>query len=183
VSLLKTLPQSEWINGFAEIIKHSCIKDLRLFKELEQHKLSFYKKDQAALKKLIRRNAVIKSDVVKADEFEMGDRKLLNFGHTLGHAIENMYQLPHGHAISVGMTVACELSESILDFNETSRVVRVLKQYGLPTHMDYDRKKAFAILGMDKKKDVNKMNFVLLKKIGKAVVNPIPLAELEGLLG
>src|SRR6186713_1473075 len=101
VSLLKSLPHTEWVSGFAEIIKHSCIKDLRLFKELEQHKLSFYKKDLPALKKLIRRNAVIKSDVVKADEFETGERKLLNFGHTLGHAIENMYKLSHGQAIAV----------------------------------------------------------------------------------
>jgi len=179
VSLLKSLPNTEWINGFAEIIKHSCIKDLRLFKELEQHKLTHYKKDPAALKKLIRRNAVIKSDVVKHDEFETGERKLLNFGHTLGHAIENMYELSHGQAISIGMTVACGLSSVLTGFTETARVVKVLRQYGLPTYAEYDKKKAFQILQMDKKKDIDNMNFVLLKKIGKAVVHPIPLAELE----
>jgi 3-dehydroquinate synthase len=179
VSLLKSLPHTEWVSGFAEIIKHSCIKDLRLFKELEQHKLSFYKKDLPALKKLIRRNAVIKSDVVKADEFETGERKLLNFGHTLGHAIENMYKLSHGQAIAVGMTVASKLSETLTGFRETDRVVKVLSQYGLPTYMDYDKAKAFDVLRMDKKKDADKMNFVLLKKIGKAVIHPIPLIELE----
>jgi 3-dehydroquinate synthase len=179
VSLLKSLPHTEWVSGFAEIIKHSCIKDLRLFKELEQHRLSFYKKDLTALKKLIRRNAVIKSDVVKADEFETGERKLLNFGHTLGHAIENMYKLSHGQAIAVGMTVASELSETLTGFRETGRVVKVLSQYGLPTYMEYDKAKAFNVLRMDKKKDADKMNFVLLKKIGKAVIHPIPLIELE----
>jgi 3-dehydroquinate synthase len=179
VSLLKSLPHTEWVSGFAEIIKHSCIKDLRLFKELEQHKLSFYKRDTAALKKLIRRNAVIKSDVVKEDEFETGERKLLNFGHTLGHAIENMYKLSHGQAIAVGMTVASELSATLTGFRETDRVVRVLSQYGLTTYMEYDKVKAFNILRMDKKKEADKMNFVLLKKIGKAVVHPIPLTELE----
>ncbi|HTE23225.1 3-dehydroquinate synthase [Flavitalea sp.] len=179
VSLLKSLPHTEWVSGFAEIIKHSCIKDLRLFKELEQHRLSFYKRDLPALKKLIRRNAVIKSDVVKADEFETGERKLLNFGHTLGHAIENMYKLSHGKAIAVGMTVASELSETLTGFRETERVVKVLSQYGLPTYMEYDKVKAFNVLRMDKKKDADKMNFVLLKKIGKAVVHPIPLIELE----
>jgi len=179
VSLLKTLPVAEWINGFAEIIKHSCIKDLRLFRELESHKLSFYKRDSAALKKLIRRNAVIKSDVVKADEFETGERKLLNFGHTLGHAIENMYKFSHGQAISIGMTVACGLSADLTGFKETERVVKVLDQYGLPTYTEYDKPKAFGILRMDKKKDADKMNFVLLKSIGKAVVFPIPLSELE----
>jgi 3-dehydroquinate synthase len=179
VSLLKSLPNTEWINGFAEIIKHSCIKDLRLFKELEQHKLAYYKRDIPALKKLIRRNAVIKSDVVKNDEFENGERKLLNFGHTLGHAIENMYELSHGQAIAIGMTVACGLSDMLISFTETDRVVKVLKQYGLPTYAEFDKAKAFQILKMDKKKDMDKMNFVLLKKIGKAVVFPIPLAELE----
>jgi 3-dehydroquinate synthase len=179
VSLLKSLPHTEWVSGFAEIIKHSCIKDLRLFKELEQHKLSFYKRDTAALKKLIRRNAVIKSNVVKEDEFETGERKLLNFGHTLGHAIENMYKLSHGQAIAVGMTVASELSATLTGFRETDRVVRVLSQYGLTTYMEYDKVKAFNILRMDKKKEADKMNFVLLKKIGKAIVHPIPLTELE----
>jgi len=179
VSLLRTLPQAEWINGFAEIIKHSCIKDLRLFKELESHKLSFYKKDLVSLKKLVRRNAVIKSDVVKADEFETGERKLLNFGHTVGHAIENMYQFSHGQAISIGMTVACGLSAELTGFKDTERVVKVLTRYGLPTYTDYDKARAFYILKMDKKKDADKMNFVLLKSIGKAVVYPIPLDELE----
>ncbi len=179
VSLLKSLPTSEWINGFAEIIKHSCIKDLRLFKELEQNKLTYYRRDPEALKKLIRRNVIIKSDVVKEDEFEQGDRKLLNFGHTLGHAIENMYELSHGQAISIGMTVACQLSERLTGFSETGRVVKVLKQYGLPTYAEYDKKKAFEVLRMDKKKELDKMNFVLLRKIGKAVVYPIPMTELE----
>ncbi|RYG05084.1 MAG: 3-dehydroquinate synthase [Chitinophagaceae bacterium] len=179
VSFLKSLPNTEWINGFAEIIKHSCIKDLRLFKELEQHKLSFYKKDLTALKKLIRKNATIKSEVVKNDEFEMGERKLLNFGHTVGHAIENMYELSHGQAISIGMTVACGLSQIRIGFRDTGRVVKVLKQYGLPTYAEYDKPEALKILKMDKKKDADKMNFVLLQKIGKAIVHPIPLTELE----
>jgi 3-dehydroquinate synthase len=179
VALLNSLPHTEWVNGFAEIIKHSCIRDLKMFRELEQHKLSFYKKDMTALKKLIRRNAVIKSDIVKQDEFELADRKLLNFGHTVGHAIENMYGLSHGQAISIGMTVACDLSARLTGFRETERVVKVLKNYGLPTQAAYDKKKAFEILKMDKKKDKQNMNFVLLKKLGNAVVFPIPLVDLE----
>jgi 3-dehydroquinate synthase len=90
-----------------------------------------------------------------------------------------MYELSHGQAISIGMTVACGLSSVLTGFSETARVVKVLKQYGLPTYAEYDKKKAFQILQMDKKKDVDNMNFVLLKKIGKAIVRPIPLAELE----
>src|ERR1700743_2228099 len=82
-SLLKTLPKEEWVNGFAEIIKHAAIRDAALFRELEKNRLTLYQKDKAALAKLIRRNVRIKGDVVQKDEFEHGERRLLNFGHTL----------------------------------------------------------------------------------------------------
>jgi 3-dehydroquinate synthase len=181
-SLLKTLPDTEWINGFAEIIKHSCIKDLRMFKELESKKLSFYKKDKTALGKLILRNAMLKSKVVEQDEFEQGERRLLNFGHTLGHAIENMYELSHGQAISIGMTAACHLSAALAGFKETERVVKVLSQYGLPTYAEYDHNAAFEVLKKDKKKERSSMNYVLLNKIGKGIVQQIPMNQLQTLI-
>jgi 3-dehydroquinate synthase len=181
-SFLKALPEQEWINGFAEIIKHSCIKDAKLFRELEKNKLSFYQKNKPALAKLIRRNAEIKSSVVKVDEFEKGDRRLLNFGHTLGHAIENMYELGHGQAISIGMTAASHISETLTGFREAERVVDVLAQYGLPTYAEYDKKEAMKVLKMDKKREKGTMNYVLLEKIGKGVVKGIPVDELEKLI-
>lgn len=181
-SFLRSLPQPEWVNGFAEIIKHSCIKDLKLFKELEQNKLRFYQKDKPALAKLIRRNADIKSTVVQEDEFEKGERRLLNFGHTLGHAIENMYELSHGQAISIGMTAACNISQKLAGFKESERVIEVLDQYGLPTLADFDKAKAFEVLKMDKKREKKEMNFILLEKIGKGVVRSIPMNELEEII-
>jgi 3-dehydroquinate synthetase len=181
-SLLKSLPKQEWINGFAEIIKHSCIKDLPLFKQLEQHKLTFYQRDKAALAKLIKRNAEIKSAVVQQDEFEKGDRRLLNFGHTLGHAIENMYELSHGQAISIGMTAACKISATLTGFKESDRVIKVLDQYGLPTLAQYDKQKAFDVLKMDKKREKAAMNFVLLQKLGKGVVQSISMDKLEAIV-
>ena len=181
-SFLKSLPKQEWVNGFAEIIKHSCIKDLRLFKELEQNKPGYYQKNPTALAKLIRRNAEIKSGVVQEDEFEKGERRLLNFGHTLGHAIENMYELSHGQAISIGMTAACKISERLTGFKESNRVIKVLDQYGLPTLAEYDKQKAFDVLKMDKKREKTAMNYVLLDKIGKGVVQSIPLDQLENII-
>lgn len=181
-SFLKSLPGIEWINGFAEIIKHSCIKDAPLFKELEKNKLKYYQKDKAALGKLIRRNAVIKSTVVEKDEFEQGERRLLNFGHTLGHAIENMYTLSHGQAISIGMVAACSISAQLVKFKDSEKVIKVLAQYGLPVHTDFDRKKAFDILKMDKKREKKDMNYVLLEKIGKGVVKSIPMVQLEKII-
>jgi len=181
-SLLKTLPTEEWSNGFAEIIKHACIRDVALFRELEKNKPGFYRKDKAAVGKLIRRNVVIKSDVVQKDEFEKGDRRLLNFGHTLGHAIENLYELSHGQAISIGMVAACMISEEYTDFADTGRVISVLKKYGLPTEAEFDTKKVLNILKMDKKKERDSMNYVLLNKIGQGIVKGIPLVELDKLL-
>jgi len=178
-SFLKSLPKQEWVNGFAEIIKHGCIKDLSLFKELEKNKLTYYQKNKPALAKLIRRNAEIKSTVVQADEFEKGERRLLNFGHTLGHAIENMYELSHGQAISIGMTAACQISEKLVKFKDSERVIDVLDQYGLPTLANFDKPKAFEVLKMDKKREQKDMNYVLLEKIGKGVVKSIPMTQLE----
>ncbi|HEY4207315.1 MAG TPA: 3-dehydroquinate synthase [Puia sp.] len=181
-SLLKTLPDEEWVNGFAEIIKHAAIKDAALFRELERNRLTAYRRNKAVLAKLIRRNAVIKSNVVEKDEFEQGDRKMLNFGHTLGHAVENLYQLPHGHAISIGMVAASLISEEYTRFKDTDRVIETLKRYGLPTQMNYDGKEVMNVLKMDKKKVKDSMNYVLLNKIGQAVIKVIPIVQLEKLL-
>jgi 3-dehydroquinate synthetase len=180
--LLASLPESEWINGMAEVIKHACIKDGPMFRILEQHTIKKLRKDKPLLKKLIRRNALLKTRVVQADEFEKGERKLLNFGHTLGHAIENLYELPHGHAVSIGMTVACHLSERLTGFRQTERVVEVLAKYGLPTYAAFDVEKAWEILKMDKKRATGDMNYILLDKVGKGVIRPIPMAELHSLL-
>ena len=181
-SLLKSLPREEWTNGFAEIIKHAAIRDAALFKELEKNRPSFYQKDKAALSRLIRRNVVIKSTVVQKDEFEKGDRRLLNFGHTLGHAIENLYELSHGQAISIGMVAASIISEQFTKFKDTNRIITLLKRYGLPTTAEFDKKEVMAVLRMDKKKVKDSMNYVLLDKIGQASVKVIPIVELDKLL-
>lgn len=179
---LNTLPQHQWDNGFAEIIKHACIKDLVMFKELEAGSLKKYQNKKAAICDLVQRNAMLKTKVVQQDEFESGDRKLLNLGHTLGHAIENMYALPHGHAVSVGTTYACHISEKLLGFKDRARVVKVLEQYNLPTYMKFDREEAFNILLKDKKKVRNEMSYVLLEKVGKGVVKNIPLKDLKEII-
>lgn len=182
VDLLDSLPESEWVNGMAEVVKHACIKDAPMFKLLEENTLKGLKRDKALLARLIKRNALLKSKVVQADEFEKGERKLLNFGHTLGHAIENLYELPHGHAVSIGMTVACHLSEGFTGFSQTQRVVDVLDKYGLPTYAVFDAQKAWDILKMDKKRTASAMNYILLDRVGRAEVRSIPLEELQSLL-
>jgi 3-dehydroquinate synthase len=172
-SFLKSLPTEEWINGFAEIIKHACIKDASMFKLLEEHKLRDFQKDNGLLNRLIQRNALIKSKIVQQDEFEQGDRKLLNYGHTLGHAIENTYQLPHGHAVTIGMVVAAYLSESLVGFKDVKRVASLIEQYSLPAHYAFDVGKALQVMQADKKRVKDVINYILLEKIGKGIVKPL----------
>jgi 3-dehydroquinate synthase len=182
VSFLKSLPKTEWQNGFAEIIKHACIKDAAMFRLLQQHKLSDFQKDAKLLAALIEKNVLIKTKVVLGDEFEQGERKLLNFGHTLGHAIENMYELSHGQAISIGMTYAAVMSQHLKHFKGTEEVVNLLNKYGLPTFAEFDTKKAFKVLMMDKKKDNVSINYILLEKIGKGTIQPLLLVQLQEIL-
>lgn len=178
-SLLKSLPHEEWVNGFAEVIKHAAIKDGAMFKLLKQNNLAKLKRNKELLLKLVMRNALIKIKIVQQDEFEKGDRKLLNFGHTLGHAIENMMGLPHGHAISIGMVYAAHLSAQLSGFKKTMELVELLEQYELPTHASFDKMQAIANLAMDKKRLKDAIHFVLLEKPGKAIIRPVGLKELE----
>ncbi len=175
---LNTLPDKEWKNGFAEIIKHASIKDAAMFRELSAHGLTHYRKKKTETSNLVKRNALIKTRVVQQDEFEKGDRKLLNFGHTLGHALENQYELSHGEAISIGMAYAATLSQRFIGFRNPEQVIETLENYGLPAYAAFDKDKVITVLKMDKKKIKDSINFILLEKIGKAVIRPISIQEL-----
>lgn len=181
-TFLSTLPNHQWENGFAEIIKHAAIKDAKLMAELNANNLAYYQKNTKALKALIEKNVQIKVKVVQKDEFEKGDRKLLNFGHTLGHAIENQHALLHGHAISIGMVYAAKISQVLNGFAGTGLLVDTLKKYGLPTAMHFDIDAAMEIMQKDKKNATAGMQYVLLNKIGKAVYETIPMKSLQKLI-
>lgn len=178
-SLLKSLPITEWSNGFAEIIKHACILDKSLFSILEKSSLAKIMKDKTLLSKVILRNIELKSAVVKEDEFETGKRKLLNFGHTLGHALETQYELTHGQAVSLGMVFAAWLSTQLLGFKDAERLEKVLIAYGLPTRAQFDVAKVFNILQMDKKRVSKTMSYILLSKTGIGLIKEIELKQLE----
>lgn len=180
-NFLKTLPEEEWRSGFAEIIKHACIHDPEMFLFLEGKSLYDFINDLSATAKLVERNVDIKHGIVSGDEKETGARKLLNFGHTLGHAIENIHGLLHGYAISIGMITACIISEKVNGFSplETGRIRNLFIQYGLPVSIDFDKKRTWDILLRDKKKSGSDMDFVVLKRIGEGAVKKIPLEELK----
>ena len=181
-SFLKTLLDAEWCNGFAEIIKHAAIKDAPMFKELEESSIGSFQKKAPVLQKLIQRNALLKTKVVQGDEFEQHQRRLLNFGHTLGHALENQYQLMHGEAVAIGMCFAARLSGELLGFKGAERLIGMIDRYGLPTKADYDKEKVFEVLSSDKKREDGSVNFILLQRIGRGAVEKIGLDQLRKFL-
>ncbi len=178
-NLLNSLPVNEWKNGFAEIIKHACIKDAAMFRSLQAGSVETYQKKKKTLAELIRKNALLKIKIIQKDEFEQGERKLLNFGHTLGHALENQYELSHGQAISIGMTYAAKFSEQFLGFKQAEQLIDLLEQYGLPTYASFNHKKVFDVLKMDKKKQGDVISYILLQRIGKGVIKPVSIDKLE----
>jgi 3-dehydroquinate synthase len=181
-SLLASLPEKEWVNGFAEIIKHAAIKDAAMFRLLETKTMGSFQGSKRLLSALIGRNVLIKTRIVQRDEWENGDRRLLNFGHTLGHALENSYELSHGQAISIGMTYAACISAMVTGFRHTERLTNLLNKYGLPTYATFDKARALEVLQKDKKKIRDTIHYVLLEKIGKGVIRPLTVPQLRDML-
>jgi 3-dehydroquinate synthase len=181
ISLLSTLPAAEWSNGFAEVIKYACLFDASLFGELAQHDVRYYMNNPAAMQQVIDTCVGWKNRVVVADEHEKGERKLLNFGHTAAHAIENLYDLPHGQAVAIGMMIAMKLSEEVMgmDGQHTAQLRTILQQYGLPVTYNIDVARAMDILEMDKKRAAGMIDYILLEDIGKAVIKPLPFDIIE----
>ena len=183
-SFLDSLPKTEWVNGFAEIIKHACIKDTAMFEELALHDIEYYYSNRNETALLIEKNVALKTAVVVNDEHETGERFLLNFGHTFGHAIENLYQLPHGHAVSLGMMIAAKISEEINNFDTASKemLTKLLQQYDLPVVLDIDYVQVVGLLKKDKKRAGNDINFVLLNSIGDGVIQKLPFSMIDSLV-
>lgn len=179
MGFLKSLPDREWRNGFAEVIKHAAIKKASMFHKLETNTLNYFQENTDALQQLIQENALLKASVVQQDEFETGERRLLNFGHTLAHALEKKYDLMHGEAVSIGMVFAAKLSKAICDFEKVEALTSVIQNYGLPTNIGYDKDAVFDVLKKDKKKEGDVVHFVLLKSLGNATIQKITLTDLK----
>ena len=179
--LLKTLPQKEISCGLAEIVKHGAIADADLFAYLEQHAKDTLVLDRQVIEKLVLASVRIKSAMVKRDETEKGERRLLNFGHTFGHAIEKVAGISHGEAVSRGMAIAAALSvkKDLLTADEDKRLRALLNNLKLPTYFGLETKAVANAIGKDKKREGNWIHFVLLNGIGSATVAKITLAELE----
>jgi 3-dehydroquinate synthase len=179
--LLKTLPRKEIACGMAEIVKYGAIADPDLFAYLEQHDDEILSLDGPAIEKLVVASVGIKSSVVTRDETEKGKRRILNFGHTFGHAIEKVIGIPHGEAISMGMAVASALSvkKNLLTTQEGHRLRAVLNNLKLPTRLAIQHPEIIDAVEKDKKRAGNRIHFVLLNGIGNATVHEVSLEELK----
>lgn len=182
--LLETLPDAEWSNGFAEIIKYGCISDIRILTTLSQSDIAFYKKNRAGLDELIAGCVDVKSKIVNADEDETGIRRILNFGHTAGHAFERLHNLPHGAAVGLGMLVACLVSEKVagLDLSAKDKLANTLAAYGLPTTLDFNPDDVAALLRADKKRTDDGIDYVVMEAFGKVCVKSLPFSVIEDAL-
>jgi len=174
LNTLKTLPLKQLSAGMAEVIKHGLILDDNYFSFVESSADLVFDFDKTTLEKIIQRSCELKASIVSQDEKENGLREILNFGHTIGHAIETLlnFKLLHGECVAIGMVGAAYLSyeNNLISQEDLKRIESVLRSYRLPVRINQlDCEKIYQQMLLDKKVKNNKIKFILLSSIGKAL--------------
>jgi len=188
--VLATLPREEFLGGMAEVIKYGASIDADFFAWLGEHRQSILSLDPAVIVPMIRRCCEMKASVVERDEREGGLRRILNFGHTIGHAVEaaSGYQLIHGFAVAIGMQAVAELAVrgGYADASVADDICALLQAYSLPTAIppEFDRETLRNYLQTDKKTIGGRVFFVLPEKIGAVrVTDQINAPDIDAILG
>lgn len=176
VSVLKTLEERQFFSGFAEIMKHGLIKDHMFYEWLLDHMYEICERNPDILEEMVMKSSTIKKMVVEKDPTEQGDRALLNFGHTIGHAIEKAknFELYHGECVALGCVAAAYISwkHELLSMEEYYEIRDMFVPFNLPISVDeIDPEEILRLTKSDKKMDAGKIRFILLKKVGKAVID------------
>ncbi len=176
ISALKELDDRQFYAGFAEVMKHGLIKDAVFYEWLLDKMYEIHERDIDVLEEMIIRSCTVKKLVVEKDPKEQGDRALLNFGHTIGHAIEKAmnFNMMHGECISLGMVAAAFISwkHNWLSMEEYYEVRDMFVPFNLPISIDnIQPEEILALTKSDKKMDAGQIKFILLKKVGKAVID------------
>ncbi|MDF2568485.1 MAG: aroB [Sporomusa sp.] len=175
--VLNTLPERELKAGLAEVVKYGVIADSNFFDHLYQYANIILDRDPIALSKIICRCCQIKADIVAQDEKELSVRMILNFGHTIGHAVEGVgryLEYNHGEAVAIGMNGAAIISEKVglCSSTDVAKLKQLLSLLGLPiTASGYPTEELFLYLARDKKVESGKVNWVLMKNIGHVMIN------------
>lgn len=180
VDALDTLPEEFFIDGMGEVVKHGMIKSAKLFEQLEKYDLKSLRADKAVLEDVVAKNITIKRDVVQADEFDRGERMKLNFGHTLGHSIEQYYNytgITHGQAVAAGMKMITGVAEAhgIAEAGTLERLVGCLDRYGLNFAVEPSMSSLGAACLNDKKRFGDSINIVVCCDIGASMLKKIPV--------
>jgi len=178
-TMLRTLPHGEYMSGLAELIKTGLIGDRSIIDLLENNKPGILGRDRDLLTDLVARSVMFKASVVSKDEKEGGLRRILNFGHTFGHAIELHQSVSHGFAVAAGMEIAARysLEKKYIGIRVYERVMRLLRQYDFYGEYKVTPSRMRELISHDKKKSGDMINFVFLKGIGKAEVKKLPVDE------
>lgn len=186
---LASLDQSQYEDGLAEVIKHAAIKDSAFFSYLEKNMPQIKEREAGAVTRVVIVNARIKAGIIAKDERDGDLRNILNYGHTIGHALESVsgFSLSHGHAVAMGMYLAGELAErkGLLHRDELARLGKLLESAGLPRRFpDINAESVIESLKHDKKVKSGKLRMVLLSRIGKTSWPvEISISDLEGVIG
>ncbi|SEM15625.1 3-dehydroquinate synthase [Syntrophus gentianae] len=190
LKFLETLSDEEYLNGLAEIVKYGLIDEPGFFEQLEREVPALRARNREILETVIERSCRIKKGVVEIDEQESGFRRILNFGHTLGHALEaaSNFTLAHGKAVALGMIAASRISvyAGFLSPEERDRIEALIGELGLPVRIPEGLSLPDALerLAMDKKKEGSELPFILLKKIGIPFISKeVETSLLEKILG
>jgi 3-dehydroquinate synthase len=173
ITALATLPEEELRSGLAEVVKHALLADPPLLQDLVDRRKQIFARDPDVLTDIVARAAAVKCRVVERDETERGERAHLNYGHTVGHALEALggYQRwRHGEAVAIGMTFASALAAELGMANWMGEHRRVLEALGLPTRYRPDAFPALLdTMRVDKKARGNRLRFVVLQELGRPV--------------
>lgn len=177
ISILKSLPRRQFIAGTAELIKHGFIKDNDYTVFIQEHSEQIMAQEYEAMEEMIYRSCQIKRDVVERDPKEKGERALLNFGHTIGHAIEKLsdFTLYHGECVALGMVSAGYIScrQGNLTDSQFMDLKKIIQSYGLPvtlTDFLHSSEEILAATKLDKKMESGKVKFILLKTLGESYI-------------
>ncbi len=181
IELLHTLPKNEISNGFGEIVKHALIYDAPMIEFIENNIQKALQLDHDTIFRLVADSVKIKSQVVQMDEKEAGERRKLNFGHTIGHALEKINNPGHGRAVAMGMVAAARFShfKGWIENSDIDRIIRLLDNLKLPTQLDYSASDVINAAKKDKKKEGQDLFYIFLEKLGKAKVAKISINEMN----
>ena len=176
LATLLTVDNRQFFAGFAEVMKHGIIKDAKFYTWLIENMYEICEKDLDVLEEMVLKSCTIKKNVVEKDPLEQGERAILNFGHTIGHAIEKAknFELPHGECVALGIVAAAYISwkRDMLSMDEYYEVRDMFVPFYLPITVDGIKpEEILALTKSDKKAQAGTIKFILLKRIGKAVID------------